>query len=176
MYLTSDPIELSTLLAKVQSPSRGGVACFIGAVRNHHGGRAVVRLDYSAYAAMAEAECSHIVAEAESRWMCAVALSHRIGTLAIGDTAVAITAAASHRDEAFAACRYVIEQVKRRVPIWKREVYADGSVAWVGGGEAESALSTAKGQRGSGEVESREGRQVGDQVELAARGIGGTQP
>ena len=132
MYLTTEPIDLTVLLAQVQSPSRGGVACFMGAVRDHASGRAVTRLDYSAYGPMAEAECARIVAEAESRWPCAVALKHRIGTLAIGDTAVAITAAAAHRDEAFAACRYVIEEVKRRVPIWKREVFADGSVEWVG--------------------------------------------
>ena|SRR5215208_2420902 len=140
MYLTSDPVELSTLLADVQSPSHGGVACFLGAVRDHHRGREVVRLEYSAYAPMAEAECGRIVAEAESRWKCAIALRHRIGTLAIGDTAVAIAAASSHRDEAFAACRYVIEEVKRRVPIWKREVYADGSVAWVGSGDSAADL------------------------------------
>jgi molybdopterin synthase catalytic subunit len=80
---------------------------------------------------MAVAECSRIVAEAEARWRVAVALSHRVGSLAIGDTAVAVAAASAHRDEAFAACRYVIEEVKRRVPIWKREFYADGTAAWV---------------------------------------------
>jgi molybdopterin synthase catalytic subunit len=85
---------------------------------------------------MAEAECARIVAEAEARWSCAVALAHRTGTLDIGEAAVAIAAASPHRDEAFAACRYVIEEVKRRVPIWKQEFYADGSVEWVGSGEA----------------------------------------
>jgi molybdopterin synthase catalytic subunit len=143
MYLTSQPIELGAIVALVQSPVRGGLACFVGTVRNHHGGREVLRLDYSAYAPMAEAECGRIVAEAESRWNCAVALAHRIGTLSIGDAAVAIVAASAHRDEAFAACRYAIEEVKRRVPIWKREVYADGTVEWIG----------AAGQRGSGAVE-----------------------
>jgi molybdopterin synthase catalytic subunit len=133
MYLTSDPIELGPLLARVQSSGRGGVTSFLGTVRDHHGGRSVLRLEYSAYPAMAEAECARIVSEAESRWDCAVALQHRIGTLAIGDTAVAIVAASSHREEAFAACRYVIEEVKRRVPIWKREIFADGSTQWVSG-------------------------------------------
>jgi molybdopterin synthase catalytic subunit len=80
---------------------------------------------------MAEAECGRIVAEAEGRWRVAVALRHRVGSLAIGDTAVAVVAASSHRDEAFIACRYVIEEVKRRVPVWKREFYADGTDAWV---------------------------------------------
>ena len=131
MYLTSTPIQIGSLLERVQSPARGGVACFIGAVRDHQAGRRVVRLEYSAYLPMAEAECDRLVAEAESRWACRVALQHRIGALEIGDAAVAIVAASAHRDEAFAACRYVIEEVKRRVPVWKREYYADGSLEWV---------------------------------------------
>jgi molybdopterin synthase catalytic subunit len=144
-YLTGDPLDLGVLLAQVRSPSHGGVASFLGMVRNHQGGREVLRLDYSAYAPMAEAECARIVAEAESRWPVAVALQHRIGTLKIGDTAVAVVVASAHRDEAFVACRYVIEELKRRVPIWKREVFADGSIEWVGSGAA--------GQWGSGAEE-----------------------
>jgi molybdopterin synthase catalytic subunit len=136
-FLTSRPIDIDPLFARVQSPERGAVASFLGLVRNHQGGRDVVRLDYSAYEPMAEAECGTIVAEAESRWKVAVALQHRIGRLVIGDTAVAIAAASAHRDEAFLACRYVIEEVKRRVPIWKKEYYADGSVLWVGSGAGE---------------------------------------
>jgi molybdopterin synthase catalytic subunit len=132
MFLKTTPLELTTLIAQVESPVRGGVACFLGAVRNIQDGRKVLRLEYSAYAPMAEAECARIVAEAESRWDCAVALAHRVGTLEVGDTAVAIAAASPHRDEAFAACRYVIEEVKRRVPIWKREFFGDGTVEWVG--------------------------------------------
>lgn len=135
-FLTSSPIDLSQLLGLVQSPERGGTACFLGTVRNHHGGREVSGLDYSAYEPMVEAECARIVAEAESRWQVAVALRHRIGHLEIGDAAVAVVAASAHRDEAFLACRHVIEELKRRVPIWKREEYADGSVEWVGGGAA----------------------------------------
>ena len=133
-YLVTDPIDVPAVLAWVQSPERGGIACFLGTVRNHHRGREVVRLEYSAYGPMAEAECGRIAAEAESRWDVAVALRHRVGELEIGDTAVAIAAASAHRDEAFLACRYVIEEVKRRVPIWKREIYTDGSVEWVGAG------------------------------------------
>jgi molybdopterin synthase catalytic subunit len=76
------------------------------------------------------------VAEAEARWPVRVALEHRIGALEIGDAAVAIAAGAAHREEAFAACRFVIEEVKRRVPIWKKEFYADGTITWVGAGGA----------------------------------------
>ncbi len=150
MFLKATPLEIGTVMAQVESPDRGGVACFLGTVRNYHGGREVLRLEYSAYAPMAEAECARIVAEAEDRWNCAVALAHRIGMLEVGDTAVAIAAASPHREDAFAACRYVIEEVKRRVPIWKREFFADGAVEWVGSG--------AVGQQGSeavGEVAAR---------------------
>jgi molybdopterin synthase catalytic subunit len=133
-FLVDEPIDAGALLARVQAPDRGGTACFIGTVRNHDGGREVTRLEYSAYQPMVEAECERIVSEAESRWDVAIALQHRVGGLSIGDTAVAIAAAGAHRDEAFLACRYVIEEVKRRLPIWKREVYADGSVEWVGAG------------------------------------------
>jgi molybdopterin synthase catalytic subunit len=91
----------------------------------------VVELQYEAFGPMAEAECGRIVAEAESRWPCRIALRHRIGRLVIGDVVVAVAAASAHRDEAFTACRYVIEELKRRVPIWKRERYADGTEAWV---------------------------------------------
>jgi len=130
-FLTSDPVELAPLLASVQSSARGGLSLFLGQVRDHHEGRPVVGLDYSAYGPMAEAECALIVAEAERRWDVAVALRHRLGSLAVGDTAVAVVVASAHRADAFAACRHVIEEVKRRVPIWKREHYADGTVTWV---------------------------------------------
>jgi molybdopterin synthase catalytic subunit len=129
--LTGQPIDLALLVKAVTAPERGGIACFLGTVRDHHGGRQVLRLIYSAYGPMAEAECGRIVAEAEARWPVRVALRHRVGPLEVGETAVAIVAAGAHRDEAFAACRHIIEEVKRRVPIWKQEFYADGSVAWV---------------------------------------------
>jgi molybdopterin synthase catalytic subunit len=139
LYLTDRPVDLGALLGSVHSAERGGVACFLGTVRNHHGGRGVLRLEYSAYAPMAEAECARIVAEAESRWTVAVALSHRVGRLEVGDAAVGVVAASAHRDQAFAACRHVIEELKRRVPIWKREVFADGTVEWVGAGDSGTA-------------------------------------
>jgi len=131
-FLRESPLDLAVLIAAVTTSERGGIASFVGLVRDHHAGRAVLRLEYSAYAPMAEKECATILAEAHARWPTAqVALEHRIGMLEIGDAAVAVAAAAPHRDEAFAACRYVIEEVKRRVPIWKREHYADGTAGWV---------------------------------------------
>jgi molybdopterin synthase catalytic subunit len=102
-FVTAEPIELAPLIAAVQAPERGGVASFLGLVRNHHGGRAVLRLEYSAYAPMAEAECARIVAEAEGRWQVSVALRHRVGSLAVGDVAVAAAPASAPSEAAVAA-------------------------------------------------------------------------
>jgi len=147
-YLASRALELDFLIASVQSPERGAVTTFLGVVRNHHAGREVVELTYEAYGPMAEAECGRILGEAESRWPVRVALQHRIGNLRVGDSAVAIAVAGGHRGEAFEACRYVIEELKSRVPIWKRERYADGSEAWVdptaAGGTMPAGIRTAE--------------------------------
>ncbi len=143
--LTTEPLQLDRLLARVRSPERGGIATFIGVVRNHHEGRRVVRLEYSAYDAMADAECQRIVAEAEDRWPVRVDVEHRLGSLEVGDVAVIVAAAAAHRAQAFDACRFVIEELKRRVPVWKREFFADGSSVWVepvGGRPPEGGAST----------------------------------
>ncbi len=130
-FLTAESIDVARLMGSVQSPGRGGVATFVGIVRDHHDGRHVLRLQYSAYGPMAEAECARIVAEAESKWPVGVVLRHRVGILEVGDAAILAAAASAHRDTAFAACRYVVEEVKRRVPIWKQEFYADGTTEWV---------------------------------------------
>jgi molybdopterin synthase catalytic subunit len=130
-HLTRVPIQVERLIARVGGPGRGGIATFLGVVRNHQDGRGVASLEYSAYEPMADGECARIVAEAAERWPVAVALEHRLGSLQVGEIAVAIAAASDHRAAAFEACRYVIEEVKRRVPIWKREQYADGSTGWV---------------------------------------------
>lgn len=131
VHLSHDPIDLATLIALVSDPAHGGIATFTGAVRSSHAEREVTALSYSAYESMAENECAAIVRDAEAKWPVRVALMHRLGDLTIGDVAVAVTVASAHRDEAFVACRWVIDQVKARVPIWKRETYADGTAAWV---------------------------------------------
>jgi molybdopterin synthase catalytic subunit len=130
-FLTGSPIQLDRLIAEVSGPDRGGAVSFLGTVRDHHQGRAVRGLEYTAYDQMAEEVCREILLEAAARWPVRVTLRHRLGGLAIGDVAVAVVAAGGHRDEAFAACRYVIEELKRRVPIWKKETYLDGEVQWV---------------------------------------------
>jgi len=130
-FLTELPLQLDALVAEVAAPECGGIATFLGLVRNHQEGRAVERLEYSAYHPMAEGECATIVAEAMAQWPVRVAVRHRVGTLLIGDAAVAVAAASAHRAAAFEACRYLIEELKRRVPIWKKEFFLDGSVDWV---------------------------------------------
>ena len=130
-FLTRAQIQIQSLIDAVAGPRRGAVATFVGLVRDHHGGRGVRALSYSAYDPMAEVVSAAIVAEAEVRWPVRVALQHRLGALEIGEIAVAVAVAGDHRDEAFSACRQVIEELKRRVPIWKQETYADGSVDWV---------------------------------------------
>ena len=130
-FLTTEPIDLLPLLASVQSPARGGIASFVGVVRDHHGDRGVLRLQYSAYGPMVEAECARIVDEAEERWPVTIALRHRVGSLEVGETAIVVVAGSGHRAAAFDACRYVVEEVKRRLPIWKQEFYVDGTHEWV---------------------------------------------
>ncbi len=110
----------------------GAVVCFEGRVRDHNDGRSVQRLDYQAYAALAEAEGRAILAEAVERYdLRACAAVHRTGSLAIGDLAVWVGVSAAHRDAAFAACRWIIDEIKQRVPIWKNEHYADGESGWL---------------------------------------------
>ena len=130
-YLTVQPIDLLALAASITGPELGAVATFTGLVRDHHAGRQVVSLGYTAYGEMAEKRCGDIAREAEARWPVHVALSHRLGELAVGDVAVAVVVTAGHRDVAFDACQWTIDELKRRVPIWKRERYADGTEAWV---------------------------------------------
>ena len=122
------PIEMERL-TRIAGLDHGAVVTFIGRARNTaDDGRGVVELEYEAYTEMATAVLTAIVAEAQQRWPgTSVAVVHRTGTVPLGEAAVAIVAAAPHRSEAYDANRYVIEQIKQRLPIWKRERYADGS-------------------------------------------------
>lgn len=129
MHLTRDPLDVADLLAEVQGPERGGTCVFLGTVRNDAD---VTSIDYSAYEPMAFEEIERILSEAHKRWPGSrVMLQHRLGILSVGEASIAIAAAAPHRDDAFAACRFVIEEVKKRLPIWKKELNANGSATWV---------------------------------------------
>jgi molybdopterin synthase catalytic subunit len=129
--LSEQPLDAAAVAARVTRPDAGGVVQFVGAVRDHARGRAIRHLEYEAYPPMALSEMEKICDAAERRWPgVRVAIAHRVGHLAIGDLAVVVVAAAPHRAEAFDACRFAIDTLKERVPIWKKEVATDGAY-WV---------------------------------------------
>jgi molybdopterin synthase catalytic subunit len=132
-HLTRDRLDLEAALTGISGLGLGGTAVFLGTVRSGPEDGPVQAIEYSAYDEMAEAEFDRIVGEAGSRWAgCRVLIQHRLGHVPAGETSVLVAAAAPHRAEAFEACRFVIEEVKRRVPIWKKELYADGRASWRG--------------------------------------------
>jgi len=129
---SESPLDTAALQRELRDDSCGGFAAFEGWVRNHNEGQAVTRLEYEAFAQLAEKEGARIVAEAVRRFgVTRAACVHRIGSLAIGDIAVWVGVSAAHRDEAFRACRFIIDEVKHRVPIWKKEHYVNGDSGWV---------------------------------------------
>ncbi len=138
-HLTDRAIDVAALTAEVADPGCGATVVFLGTTRNSPGDGDVVGIDYSAYPAMADAEFDSILAEAAARWPTArIALRHRVGRVATGEVSVAIVAACPHREEAYAASRYVIEEMKRRVPIWKQERLGSGAARWTAN-QAEAA-------------------------------------
>ncbi len=132
--VTEDPIDPARMLGGALTPADGAALLFWGVVRQENDGRAVSQLEYSAYAPMAEKEMLRIADEARERFGTgAIHVVHRVGRLEIGEASVAIAVASPHRAEAYEASRYVIEQLKQRVPVWKREGYVDGQTEWVPG-------------------------------------------
>ncbi len=130
--LGNAPLDSEALTRELVDPRAGACVTFEGWVRNHHEGRAVTRLEYEAYNTVAAAEGERILAEARERFALVDARCvHRVGSLDIGDLAVWVGASAAHRDAAFRACRYIIDEIKSRVPIWKKEHYAEGDSGWV---------------------------------------------
>ena len=130
--LSETPFDTATLRAELLDARVGGYASFEGWVRDHNDGRSVDGLRYEAYATLAETEGEAILAEALAKFdILGAHCVHRTGDLAIGELAVWVGVSAAHRDAAFAACRYVIDEVKARVPIWKHERYADGDAGWL---------------------------------------------
>jgi molybdopterin synthase catalytic subunit len=133
MFRLSDrPIDPVPLLQALGEARAGACVTFAGWVRNHHDGRAVQRLDYEAYPALAVREGERVVAEARAKFpVLGISAVHRTGSLAIGDMAVWVGVTAEHRDAAYAASRYVIDELKARVPIWKKEHYAGAEPVWI---------------------------------------------
>ena len=130
-YLVREAIDSAALLDSVSTPAFGGTVLFCGTVRAGPEDGPVVAIEYSAYDPMAESECARIEAEVEKRWPgLRMALRHRLGRVPIGEASIVIAVAAPHRAEAFEVCRYVIDEVKVRLPIWKREYLDDGEKRW----------------------------------------------
>ena len=126
------PLDPAALLAETASNANGAALLFVGTVRETNDGRDVTGIDYTAYVPMAERELAAIVAEAAARWETPhIVVEHRIGTLDLGEASVAIAVAHPRRGGAYEASRWIIEELKRRVPVWKREHYVDGTREWV---------------------------------------------
>lgn len=132
--LRDSPLDPAALLAAVGDPDHGGATLFVGTTRRETGSADEVReLRYEAYEELALAELTAIAEEAASAFAARIAVEHRVGAVAVGEPSVVVAASAGHRPAAFAACRYVIDELKARAPIWKQTVHADGSATWVDG-------------------------------------------
>jgi MoaE-MoaD fusion protein len=132
--LSEEPLSLERVVDEVRSDDAGAIATFTGTTRGQSRGRTVEHLDYEAYEGMAEQVMSEIAAEVAGRYeLCAVAIHHRVGRVAIGETSVVIAVSAPHRQAALAACKDAIDALKERVPLWKKEVY-EGGEEWIGRG------------------------------------------
>ena len=132
--LSAEPLSLDAVAREVASDEAGAIATFTGTTRVHSRGRTVLHLDYEAYEGMAESVMADLAAELKRRYdLCEVAIHHRVGRVAIGDTSVVIAVSAPHRQDALAACRDAIDELKETVPLWKKEVY-EGGEEWIGRG------------------------------------------
>ena len=144
--LQDEPIDVPHARIALADPQCGGYASFEGWVRDHHEGRAVEKLEYEAYGPLAVREGDTVIAEAMQRFDIAHATCiHRVGALAIGEMAVWVGVSAAHRDAAFRACRYIIDEIKHRVPVWKKEYFTDGTSEWVNCAGCVAAVSSATG-------------------------------
>jgi molybdopterin synthase catalytic subunit len=130
--IVDHPLDPAALLAEVASSASGASTLFVGTVRETNEGRAVTGIDYSAYGPMAERELATVVAEAVARYGTErIVVEHRIGSLRLGEASIVIAVSHARRAQAMEAQRFLIEETKKRVPIWKREHYADGTREWV---------------------------------------------
>ncbi len=132
--LTDEPLDVGASFAFLQTPAAGGIALFVGTTRRWTKERETVRLEYDCYRPMARKEMERLAGEAADRWPVErVVLLHRLGVVPVAEASVVVGVATPHRADAFEACRFLIDALKRQVPIWKREVYADGQTEWVEG-------------------------------------------
>lgn len=135
LRLTEEPLDVGAAFAVLQTPAAGGVALFAGTTRQWTAGRETTRLEYESYGPMALREMDRLAEEAATRWPVEqLCIWHRLGAVPPAEPSVIVGVATPHRAEAFAACHFLIDALKEHVPIWKREVYADGREEWVEGG------------------------------------------
>lgn len=126
------PIDMDAIIAAVADPAAGAVISFAGVVRDHDSGRDVADLEYHSHPS-ADRVVAEVAAEVAVKFgVIAIGVQHRVGLLTVGDVALGAAVASAHRREAFAACAELVEQVKHRLPVWKRQVFADGTDEWVG--------------------------------------------
>ena len=150
-WVVRDPIDTSDVLARVGAAEDGAVLLFLGTVRDHNDARPVRGVHYEAYEEMAEEVLAQVAAEAAAQLRGgSVAVVHRVGELAVGEVSVAIAVSSPHRAEAYTASRYVIEEIKKRLPVWKQERYTDGDERWLPGHEPKP--DAAQPRRGEGEA------------------------
>lgn len=132
IQLTHEPIDFAALTEQVRSPAAGAVVLFLGTVRELTHGRQTLWLDYEAYPQMAEAKLAQLLSEAHARWpLVNAVIVHRLGKMELGDVSIAVAVSTPHRDQAFEAGRWLIDTLKKVVPIWKQEHWADGTSEWV---------------------------------------------
>lgn len=142
ILLTRDPIDFNSLTEQVRSSQAGAVVLFLGTVREMTAGRQTSALDYEAFPAMAEAQLQKLLNETCSRWpVIRAGIIHRLGHLELGDVSVAVAVSTPHRQQAFEAGRFLIDQLKEVVPIWKKENWADGTTEWVHPGVPDSSMT-----------------------------------
>jgi molybdopterin synthase catalytic subunit len=131
--VTRAKLDPAALAAAVSSRKHGAAASFVGVVRAVHAGRRVKGIEYDCFIPLAEKVLARILAEAEKKWPARVEAAHRVGALRVGEASVAVAAGSMHRAEAFAACRWTIDEIKRRLPVWKKESYLRGDGRWLPG-------------------------------------------
>jgi molybdopterin synthase catalytic subunit len=143
IQLTHDEIDYTILTESIRSNRAGAVVLFLGTVREMTNGRQTTSLDYDAYPEMAEAKMTELINEAREKWPIEqIGIIHRLGYLQLGDISVAVALSCPHRHQAFEAGRFLIDELKVRVPIWKKEHWADGTTEWVHPGAESSELGT----------------------------------
>jgi molybdopterin synthase catalytic subunit len=131
--VTRAKLDPAALAAAVSSPKHGAVSTFVGVVRAVHAGRRVRGIEYDCHIPLAEKELARILAEAGKKWPVEVEAAHRVGSLRVGEASVAVAAGSMHRAEAFEACRWTIDEIKRRLPVWKKEKYIGAEGRWLPG-------------------------------------------